>query len=130
MLFCYLPRQLRSQDGTRSHKRRAKGKPRGRKKGRKEGRKDRQTNSRTLDPSQYLLMQPMQKLWPHGVDDGLLNTSRQIEHWNCSSDRKLPCKDILRTARQRKTYTVESTLTTIIEQEAAVYLNNLLKEHS
>lgn len=52
-------------------------------------------DTHTLDPSQYLLMQAMQKLWPHGVDEGLLNTSKQIEHWNCSSDRKLPYKDIL-----------------------------------
>lgn len=46
----------------------------------------------------------MQKLWPHGVDEGLVNTSRQMEHWNCSSDRKLPWKDILPTARQEVKY--------------------------
>lgn len=48
-----------------------------------------------MEPSQYLLMQLMQKLWPHGVDEGLVNMSRQIEHRNCSSDRKLPDRDIL-----------------------------------
>lgn len=34
-------------------------------------------------------MQAMQKLWPHGVDTGLLNTSKQIEHSRWSSERKL-----------------------------------------
>lgn len=33
-------------------------------------------------------MQAWQKLWPHGVETGLLNTSRQIEQVNWSSDRK------------------------------------------
>lgn len=49
----------------------------------------------TLALFQYSLMHPKQKLWPHGVDDGLVNRSRQMEHWNCSSDKKLPSKDIL-----------------------------------
>lgn len=51
--------------------------------------------SRTFSPSQYLLMQAMQKLWPHGVDEGFVNTSKQMEHSNCSSNRKLPFNDIL-----------------------------------
>lgn len=41
-------------------------------------------------------MQAMQKLWPHGVDEGFVNTSRHMEHMNWSSDRKLPFKDILK----------------------------------
>lgn len=49
----------------------------------------------TLALLQYSLMHPKQKLWPQGVDDGLVKRSRQMEHWNCSSDKKLPCKDIL-----------------------------------
>lgn len=49
----------------------------------------------TLALLQYSLMHPKQKLWPQGVDDGLVNRSRQMEHWNCSSDKKLPCNDIL-----------------------------------
>lgn len=58
-------------------------------------------HSRTLEPSQYRLMQAMQKLCPHGVDEGLVNTSRQMEHRNCSSDRKLASKDILWAAREQ-----------------------------
>lgn len=53
------------------------------------------TSTHTLALLQYSLMHPKQKLWPQGVDDGLVNRSRQMEHWNCSSDNKLPCKDIL-----------------------------------
>lgn len=34
-------------------------------------------------------MQVMQKLWPHGVDTGLSNTSKHMEHSSCSSDKKL-----------------------------------------
>lgn len=33
-------------------------------------------------------MQAWQKLWPHGVDTGLVKTSRQMEQVNWSSDRK------------------------------------------
>lgn len=58
--------------------------------------------SHTLRPSQYLLMQLMQKLWPQGVDDGFQNTSRQMGHWNCLSDRKLPLSAILWKVRERE----------------------------
>lgn len=66
----------------------------------------------TLDPSQYLLMQVMQKLWPHGVEEGFVNTSRHMEHMNCSSDRKLPFKDIL----EQKTKT-----TTLLSQHYELF---------
>lgn len=40
-------------------------------------------------------MQARQKLCPQGVDTGLLNTSRQMEHVNWSSDRKAGTDDML-----------------------------------
>lgn len=45
--------------------------------------------------SQYDVMQERQKLWPHGVDTGLVKTSRQMEQENCSSDRKSTGTDIV-----------------------------------
>lgn len=33
-------------------------------------------------------MQSLQKLWPQGVETGSVKMSRQIEHKNCSFDRK------------------------------------------
>lgn len=36
--------------------------------------------------SQKCLMHSRQKLCPHGMDVGFLKISRQILHWNCSSD--------------------------------------------
>ena len=37
--------------------------------------------------SQYFVIQVLQKLCPHGVETGLLNTSRQMEHEKFSSDQ-------------------------------------------
>lgn len=61
------------------------------------------SHTHTLALLQYSLMHPKQKLWPQGVDDGLVNRSRQMEHWNCSSDNKLPGKDILWENEQIRT---------------------------
>lgn len=46
-------------------------------------------------------MHCMQKLCPHGVDAGLVNTSRHMEHWNCSSHKKLSYRDIFLEAKER-----------------------------
>lgn len=53
-----------------------------------------------LDESQYLPMQALQKLWPQGVDIGLLNTSKQMEHSSWSSDRKLGENDMAENYRR------------------------------
>lgn len=58
--------------------------------------------NKTLAPFQYLLMHCMQKLCPHGVDAGLVNTSRHMEHWNCSSHKKLSYRDIFLQAKERR----------------------------
>lgn len=36
--------------------------------------------------SHTLWMHSWQKLWPHGVVTGLVNTCWQMAHWNCFSD--------------------------------------------
>ncbi len=40
-------------------------------------------------------MHDEQKLWPQGVETGLVKTSKQIEQVNCSSDRNSPGNDIV-----------------------------------
>lgn len=81
----------------------------------------------TLEPSQYLLIHGMQKLWPHGVDEGLVNTSRHMEHWNCSSERKLPYNDILWEAEDRGQHIFERAYTEKQNTVAEQCRNNLCK---
>ena len=46
--------------------------------------------------SQNVVIQVLQKLCPHGVESGLLNTSRQMEHEKSSSDQEaIPRKQVL-----------------------------------
>ena len=42
-------------------------------------------------------MQVLQKLCPHGVETGLLNTSRQMEHEKLPSDQEVLAEAILDT---------------------------------
>ena len=51
-------------------------------------------------PSQNLLIQVLQKLCPHGVETGLLNTSRQMQHEKFSSDPEVLAEAIPRHRRQ------------------------------
>ena len=50
--------------------------------------------------SQYFVIQVLQKLCPHGVETGLLNTSRQMEHEKFSSDPDVLAEAIPRHRRQ------------------------------
>ena len=47
--------------------------------------------------SQCFVIQVLQKLCPHGVETGLLNTSRQMEHEKFSSDQEVLAEAILDT---------------------------------
>ena len=47
--------------------------------------------------SQNLVIQALQKLCPHGVETGLLNTSRQMEHEKLPSDQEVLAEAILDT---------------------------------